>query len=192
MSGSIGRSYLIQSWNGAAEYSGEQIGNRLKESTELFLKNGQANTALFAEPEAPKKTKKPIPIAHQITPQQRSLDKLDQQELSLHKAYKNEEVSLEEYEELLYALDQKRERAFKSLCKALGRQETNDSDYPVGQGGYDDKTLNTYDKALTKSGFKRNVGCVEVVNTNSFAKDVKILLTGSTIGLIILLTLINI
>lgn len=190
MSGSIGRSYLIQSWNDASSYSGEQIGQRLKESTELFLKNGQANTALFAEPETPKKTKKPIPIAHQITPQQRSLDKLDTQELALHKAYKNEEVSLEEYEELLYALDQKRARSFKSLCKALGRDITSEDDYPVGQGGYDDKTLNTYDKALTKGEFKRNVCGVETVN--SFADDLKILLTGSVIGLIVILTLINI
>ena len=44
MSGSIVRSYLIQSWNGASEYSGEMLGNRLKQSTQLFLANGQANT----------------------------------------------------------------------------------------------------------------------------------------------------
>ena len=49
MSGSIGRSYLIQSWNDASSYSGEQIGNRLKESTDLFLANGKANIGLFEE-----------------------------------------------------------------------------------------------------------------------------------------------
>lgn len=163
-----------------------------EEITPKVWVNGKPNIKAFADIEAPKKTKKSVPIAHQITPQQRSLDKLDQQELSLHKAYKNEEVSLEEYDELLYALDQKRERAFKSLCKALGRQETSEYDYPVGQGGYNDKTLNTYDKALTKGGFKRNVCGVEGVNTNSFADDLKILLASSVIGLIILLTLINI
>lgn len=192
MSGSIGRSYLIQSWNDASSYSGEQIGQRLKESTELFLKNGQANTALFAEPEAPKKTKKPIPIAHQITPQQRSLDKLDQQELSLHKAYKNEEVSLEEYEELLYALDQKRERAFKSLCKALGRRETSDSDHPVGQCGWEEKTSNNRlygcNKLVLDMGSLSMMGCKK----NDWKSDMKLFLTGSIIGLIILLTLVNI
>ena len=58
MSGSIGRSYLIQSWNDAASYSGEQIGQRLKESTDLYLANGKANIGLFEEkPKAPAKTK---------------------------------------------------------------------------------------------------------------------------------------
>lgn len=189
MSGSIGRSYLIQSWNGAAEYSGEQIGNRLKQSTELFLKNGKANTALFAEPEAPKKTKKPIPIGHKIIPAQRTLNRLDEQELELHKAYKNDEVSLDEYEELLYALDQKRERAFKALCKATGRAL---EDEVVGYDGLDEKTLNRYEKALTKGCFGYSLGGVEGVNKNSLAKDLKILLTGSTIGLIVILTLINV
>jgi hypothetical protein len=58
MSGSIGRSYLIQQWNDASSYSGEMIGNRLKESTDLFLANGKANIGLFEEkPKAPAKTK---------------------------------------------------------------------------------------------------------------------------------------
>ena len=41
MSGSIGRSYLIQQWNDASSYSGEMIGNRLKESTDRYLANGK-------------------------------------------------------------------------------------------------------------------------------------------------------
>jgi hypothetical protein len=58
MSGSIGRSYLIQSWNDAASYSGEQIGQRLKESTDLYLANGKANIGLFEEkPKASAKKK---------------------------------------------------------------------------------------------------------------------------------------
>lgn len=191
MSGSIGRSYLIQQWNDASSYSGEMIGNRLKESTELFLKNGQANTALFADPESPKKTKKPIPIAHQITPQSRTLDKLDQQELVLHKAYKNDEVSLEEYEELLYALDQKRERAFKSLCKALGRDIASDSEHPVGQGGYGDKTLNTYDKALTKGGFEGNMQGTGSSFSKTMKKDTIYFLIASILGCSLLMYLAN-
>lgn len=186
MSGSIGRSYLIQSWNDASSYSGEQIGQRLKQSTELFLENGQANTALFAEPEQPKKTKKPVPIAHQIIPQQRTLDKLDQQELALHKAYyKNEEVSLEEYEELLYALDQKRERAFKSVNKALGRPL---DDEVVGYDGEEDKTLNWYDKALTKGGFEGNLGTTEQGDLKS---DIKMFLLYSILGCILIMCLAN-
>lgn len=153
--------------------------------------NGRANVKAFADTDKPvtKKTKKPIPITHQIIPQQRTLDKLDQQELALHKAYKNEEVSLEEYEELLYALDQKRERAFKALCKATGRAL---EDEAVGYDGLDEKTLNRYEKALTKGCFGYSLGGVEGVNKNSLAKDLKILLTGSAIGLIVILTLINV
>lgn len=188
MSGSIGRSYLIQSWNDASSYSGEQIGQRLKQSTELFLKNGHANTALFAEPEAPKKPKKPVPIAHQIIPQHRTLNRLDQQELSLHKAYKNEEVSLEEYEELLYALDQKRERAFRSVNKALGRPL---DDEAVGYDGEEDKTLNWYDKALTKGGFEGNLGGVEGLGRKNLKSDIKMFLLYSILGCILIMYLAN-
>lgn len=130
MSGSIGRSYLIQSWNDASSYSGEQIGNRLKESTDLYLANGRANTDLFAE-EAPKvKVKKKVPIASRIIPAQHTLNRVDQQERELDKAYENGEVDQEEYEELLHCLQSKRERAHKALCKAIGKPLEDD---PVGQ-----------------------------------------------------------
>ncbi len=49
MSGSIGRSYLIQQWNDASSYSGEMIGQRLKQSTDLYLANGKANIGLFED-----------------------------------------------------------------------------------------------------------------------------------------------
>lgn len=149
--------------------------------------NGKPNIKAFADTDkpAPKKTKKPIPIAHQIIPQQRTLDKLDTQELALHKAYKNEEVSLEEYEELLHALDQKRERAFKSVNKALGRHI---DDEAVGYDGEEDKTLNWYDKALTKGGFEGNLGTTEQGDLKS---DIKMFLLYSTLGCILIMYLAN-
>lgn len=130
MSGSIGRSYLIQSWNDASSYSGEQIGSRLKESTDLYLANGRANTGLFAE-EAPKtKAKKKVPIASRIIPAQHTLNRVDQQESELDKAYENGEIDQEEYEELLHCLQSRRERAHKALCRAIGKPLEDD---PVGQ-----------------------------------------------------------
>lgn len=136
MSGSIGRSYLIQSWNDASSYSGEQIGNRLKQSTDLYLANGRANTGLFAE-EAPKaKVKKKVPIASKILSQNVTLNRLDTQEKELDKAYQSAEVSAEEYEELSYVLEVKRDRAHKSLLKALGKPLESDPVGYVGDGRY--------------------------------------------------------
>ena len=191
------RQYLVGSWNNADsyDYSGEMLlGNRHKGRSicaDHVLPDGKANLSRYADPETPKKTKKSIPIAHQITPQSRTLDKLDTQELALHKAYKSDEVSLEEYEELLYALDQKRERAFKSLCKALGRQETGAGDYPVSQGGYNDKTLNTYDKALTKGSFGANMQGIGSSFSKSMKKDTIYFLLASILGCSMLMYLTN-
>lgn len=127
MSGSIGRSYLIQQWNDASSYSGEMIGNRLSKSTELYLKNGKANTALFAdeEPQQPKKK----PIKEQIIPASATLDKLDTQERELYRAFEAEEISIEDFEQCIHALEIKRQRAWRSYVKHAGISEEND--YPV-------------------------------------------------------------
>lgn len=65
-------------------------------------------------------TKRTIPIAHQIVPQEKTLDRLDRQEAELYKAFENEEISEGEFKQLIFALEQKRHRAWKSRCKALG------------------------------------------------------------------------
>lgn len=49
-----GRHYLIKGWQNASEYSGEQIGNRLKRSTNIYNADGTANLNAFAEPEKTK------------------------------------------------------------------------------------------------------------------------------------------
>lgn len=131
MSGSVGRMYLINSWNNASEYSGEQIGNRLKASTPLYLENGKANIAAFSdealgidEPGTKKTTaKKEIPIAHKIIPQERTLNRLDEQQKELYRAFQEEKISEEEFKNLNYALEVKRSRAWKARCKALGIPE---------------------------------------------------------------------
>lgn len=142
------RQYIVNSWVGAAEYdegdtySGEQIGNRHQRSVEVALErsgdgwsarkipdvwtaDGKANIKAFSDEAlglTQKKTpaKKIIPIAHQIVPQEKTLDRLDKQEDELYKAFENEEISEGEFKQLIFALEQKRHRAWKSRCKALG------------------------------------------------------------------------
>ena len=122
MSGSIGRSYLIQQWNDASSYSGNMIGNRLKESTQLYLKNGKANIALFADEEEKKPAKKK-PIKEQIIPQSATLDKLDEQEKELYKAFELGEISLEDFEQCIHCLEIKRQRTWRSFVKHAGINE---------------------------------------------------------------------
>ena len=150
------RTHVIQSWVGAAEYdegdtySGEQIGNRNQRSVgvafersgdgwsartlpDAWTKDGKANIKAFSDEalgltqkKAP--AKKTIPIAHQIVPQEKTLDRLDKQEAELYKAFENEEISEEEFKQLIFALEQKRHRAWKSRCKALGISSDDDPD----------------------------------------------------------------
>lgn len=150
------RQYIVNSWVGAAEYdegdtySGEQIGNRHQRSVgvafersgdgwsarklpDVWTKDGKANIAGFTDEalglnqkKAP--AKKTVPIAHQIVPQEKTLDRLDKQEAELYKAFENEEISEEEFKQLIFALEQKRNRAWKSRCKALGISSDDDPD----------------------------------------------------------------
>jgi len=108
----------------------KELPNKLSVAGELptdkvWTKDGKANIAGFTDEALglnQKKTpaKKTIPIAHQIVPQEKTLDRLDKQEAELYKAFENEEISEEEFKQLIFALEQKRHRAWKSRCKALG------------------------------------------------------------------------
>lgn len=99
---------------------------------DVWTKDGKPNIKAFSDEALglnQKKTpaKKTIPIAHQIVPQEKTLDRLDKQEAELYRAFENEEISDEEFRQLIFALEQKRHRAWKSRCKALGMSY---SDYP--------------------------------------------------------------
>lgn len=92
---------------------------------DVWTKDGKPNIKAFSDEalglnqkKAP--VKKTVPIAHQIVPQEKTLDRLDKQEAELYKAFENEEISEEEFKQLIFALEQKRHRAWKSRCKALG------------------------------------------------------------------------
>lgn len=153
------RMYVLNSWVGAAEYdegdtySGEQIGNRNQRSVEVPIHrsgdqwrtgghtvtpecwvNGKPNIAAFADKEAQPKKKQAAakPIREKICPQYYTLNKLDTQEAELLEAYENEEIEYDEFTELMSALDAKRERAFKSLSRALNMQENDDNTEEVG------------------------------------------------------------
>jgi len=108
----------------------KELPNKLSVAGELptdkvWTKDGKPNIKAFSDEAlglSQKKTpaKKTIPIAHQIVPQEKTLDRLDKQEAELYKAFENEEISEEEFRQLIFALQQKRQRAWKSRCKALG------------------------------------------------------------------------
>ena len=114
MSGSIGRSYLIQAWNDASSYSGEMIGQRLKQSTDLYLANGKANIGLFEERPVVKKKKS---VADSIDLAQRHFDRLEQMSIDLDNEYFDGEIDQTRYELLRYKLDKRLLAAWSRLEK---------------------------------------------------------------------------
>jgi len=108
----------------------KELPNKLSVAGELptdnvWTKDGKANIKAFSDEALglnQKKTpaKKKIPIAHKIVPQERTLDRLDEQQKELYKAFEEEKISDEEFKNLIYALEVKRSRAWKARCKALG------------------------------------------------------------------------
>ena len=114
MSGSIGRSYLIQAWNDASSYSGEMIGQRLKQSTDLYLANGKANIGLFEEKPVAKKKKS---VADKIDLAQRNFDRIEQLSIDLDEEYFSGEIDEERYNLLRYKLDERLVKAWERLEK---------------------------------------------------------------------------
>lgn len=88
-----------------------------KQEPEVWV-NGKANIAAFREEDKPK-AKKKTDIRFDILPQQKTLNRLDHQEKELREAFNKGEVETEEFYQLLQVLDDKRERAIRSLNKAL-------------------------------------------------------------------------
>lgn len=197
------RQYIVNSWVGAAEYdegdtySGEHVGNRNQKSVGVHItRSGDqwyANTSAYAQDDKPTKPqKKKIPIASRIIPAQSTLNRLDIQQKELDEAYENSEISLEEYEELLYVLEGKRDRAHKSLCKALGKSADTEE---VGQHRADTEHASGGLESYRKQGVSSVSGSVPKGSPKGYVKSLKndciYLLTGSVIGLSILLTLTN-
>lgn len=121
MSGSVGRQYLIQTWNGASEYSGELIGQRNKASTRMYLDNGKANIAAFRE-EEPKKgrQKKERTLEEKLYPQQATFARWEALEQETEQAFENGSIQWDEFQEKIAYILQKKDRAWYLLCKAKG------------------------------------------------------------------------
>lgn len=178
------RQYIVGSWNNADEYdySGEQVGNRQGSSVCVghLLPNGKANLSRYAD-----KEDKKAPIASRILPQNVTLNRLDTQQKELDEAYSNSEINEEEYEELCYALQLKRDRAHKSLCKAIGKPS---EDEAIGElGGGSENASNglksqQYSSFLSKDrqGIEKNV-----------KDDLKFFLLGAVICFSLLLWITN-
>ncbi len=143
MSGSIGRSYLIQSWNDAASYSGEQIGNRLKESTDLFLANGKANIGLFEEKP---KTKSKKSAFQTVTLADSHYERLANLSEELDKELESGKLSFDDWSYARKTLDVRLEKAWQRLCSARGW--TNDNEEPQTYR-LDTKAHTEHSRALT-------------------------------------------
>lgn len=118
---SMARHYVIQDWSNSATWSGEMIGDRLSKSQgHHFLKNGKANTELYAgEEEEPIKRNTSIPLRDRILPQMKRVNTLTDQLIELEQAYKSGQMSIQEYSLLRDVLCQKRDRAEVLYKKAI-------------------------------------------------------------------------
>lgn len=111
----MARHYIIQDWQNAAEYSGEMIGRRLARSQEIFLPNGKANIALFADEEP--KTKKRKSVADSIDLSERHFSRMERMSQELDEEYLAGEIDDERYELLRYKMDERLAKAWKRLEK---------------------------------------------------------------------------
>lgn len=125
MSGSIGRSYLIQQWNDASSYSGEMIGQRLKESTDLYLANGKANIGLFEEkPKAPAKKKTAF---QSISLADSNYERLCVLSDALDTQLDNGELSFEDWTYARRQIDERLAKAWSRLCRARNWDENGEN-----------------------------------------------------------------
>lgn len=123
MSGAIGRQYLLQTWSGASEYSGEMIGNRQRQSTRMYLDNGKANIEAFKEEEPKKKGRTPTPLEYKVFPQQRTFDRWEALEKETEETFLNGSIDFDQHQEKMAYILQKKDRAWYLLCKAKGWTE---------------------------------------------------------------------
>lgn len=129
----MSRLYIQPSWVDACsdhtEWSGQSPDDRKRSS---HMIGNKANLEAYKGVEETNSKAKAAPkknIKEQIIPASATLDKLDTQEKELYKAFEAEEISLEDFEQCIHALEIKRSRAWRSYVKHAGISEEND--YPV-------------------------------------------------------------
>ena len=115
----MSRMYIVNHWNDAAAYSGEQIGDRLKDSSALhFNRDGSANVNLYSEETALAKKKTSVPLVDRILPQQRRIRVLTEQLYELE-AERKAGMDIHTYSQLRDVLICKRNRAEVLYRKAI-------------------------------------------------------------------------
>lgn len=168
------RNFINTSWNNADsfDYTGRQ------QSHSHFLNNGQANTKAYGD-DVKKENKRPI--ASRIIPSQAALNRCDEQEKELRETYENGEIDLEEYLELQGVLDRKRDKAYKSLCKALQIE--------------DGSCNESVEKNDSGSCFSKELGLFGTISKGISRQSIKFdliyMLTASFVACILLLKLSN-
>lgn len=166
----MSRMYIVNHWSDAAAYSGEQIGDRLKDSQALhFNRDGSANVNLYSEEIAVAKKASKVSIKNQILPQAARVERLTQQMHDLVSAYKAGEMDCKEYTQLLDILTCKRDRAEVLLKKALAQKPVREDDaHPVKASP---KTTTQPSPAAPTSPIKKNL--------TSLWTETKVFLVGS-------------
>lgn len=120
----MSRVYIQPSWVGACEgWSGDSPDNRKCKSTQLYLPNGMANTAIFAEDyvEASEKHKPTLSYRHPdcVLPGEEFIDLLDQLELVTYKMYKEGMISKDQWLEEKADIDRMRDKEYDRYEKEL-------------------------------------------------------------------------
>lgn len=118
--------YVVQSWNNASAYSGEQIGTRLVKSKELHLnRDGTANIALYdderwQQEKANKRQRTPQQI---LLPHSLNLDKFDKLEMQIDSQFDRGEIDHGMYSDLICALYLQKAKAFRKHMQSIGQYE---------------------------------------------------------------------
>lgn len=149
----MSRIYIVNHWNDAAAYSGEQIGDRLKDSSALhFNRDGSANVNLYSEETALAKKKTSIPLVDRILPQAKRVRVLTEQLYELE-AERKAGMDIHTYSQLRDVLICKRNRAEVLYRKAIS----------VKAPSYDDEdTAQTREETYKVSGVYASESCDHV------------------------------
>lgn len=118
----MARQYIIQSWNNAAEYSGEMIGNRLGSSQHIIKKGGrwQANLQAYADEDPKKPVKKKKSVVGSIDLAERNYSRLEGLSKQLDEEYRAGEIEADYYDHLRDIMDKKLDKGWKRVAREKG------------------------------------------------------------------------
>lgn len=93
-----------------------------------FNANGSANIQAYIETEKSKSRKKEEPLEYKIFPSQKAFDKIEDLIQTVEKKYLNLEIDDDEYNEMMFALENKLEKAWVKVCKDKGWYESEEKE----------------------------------------------------------------